>query len=75
MAGDVVPPPPGLVVVYFIGSSFNARSQTLLLAAIICGTLCLGAGSIWALDRAELQVFSPQFVSLENLYIYIYIIW
>ena len=58
-------PRPGLVVVYFIGSGFNGRSQTLLQAAIICGTLCRLA----CLERSnrvrwksvlkvELQIFS-----------------
>jgi len=40
-AGSFVGVLGGLVVVYFIGSGFNGRSQTLLQAAIICGTLCL----------------------------------
>ena len=58
-------PRPGLVVVYFIGSGFNGRSQTLLQAAIICGTLCRLArlersNTVRYLSvlKVELQIFS-----------------
>ena len=73
-------PRPGLVVVYFIGSGFNGRSQTLLQAAIICGTLCRLArlersNTVRYLSvlKVELQIFSFAAFILHGKYGKLYI--